>query len=165
MERSYFFPPFYIRELSQYCDRQQLWGPRLREKRNKPQSIVYLQSRTKFSRDSHAKLVVIDDLTITQKQCYIWSLMHVPLLLSNAMLKVRKRCGMCSQHCMWGGGRGVPRVLWISYESLSCACLKTHKDTFVPRILSIFMWYWIGKKCELPVVCCCVVGFFILLCK
>ena len=64
---------------------------------------------------SHAKLVIIDDLTIPPKTVlYFKSVLHVPPLPLNATLKIRRNCGDVFSHFMWGGGRGRQRVfVWI----------------------------------------------------
>ena len=55
--------------------------------------------------DSHAKLVIIDDLTIPPKTVlYFKSVLHAPPLPLNATLKVRRNCRDVFSHCMWGEG-------------------------------------------------------------
>ena len=89
--------------------------------------------------DSHAKLVIIDELTIPPKAVlYFKSVLHVPPPLLNATLKIRRNCGDVFSHCMWSGvGGGAGSV--FSYESLFCACFKSHRCTFGLRVLSMIV--------------------------
>ena len=80
----------------------------------------------------------------SQMQCYVLKLCYMyPLPNPFQCWWSEKIAGMFF-NILWGGGRNGPSVLWISCESLFCACLKSHKCTIVPRILSMILVLPVG---------------------
>ena len=91
--------------------------------------------------DSHAKLVIIDDLNILLPKAvlYFKSMLHVPPPPPNKMLKVRKYCGDVFSTLYVGWGEGQATNTLSLGESFFCTCLKSHKCTNIPRFLSMIV--------------------------
>lgn len=88
--------------------------------------------------DSQAKLVIIDDLSITSKSISSFSNPFKPLQTPpphSAMLKVRKKMRVHVFNIAGGMGErlGHVKVEYLA-GSLFCVFIKRHKCTFVPRL-------------------------------